>query len=142
LVHLHYSEFVLLAGPLRSGGSLQTPRRSTRGKTGAPPKRGKAINIYLHDADQGRIRELAAYLAREGLRMSDSQIIKAALLLAQPDKRFLKAYLEVKGADQVQAGAGGWAARCRVSLTAHQNNQQLTTGFRIDSIIDLLLLFA
>jgi hypothetical protein len=29
-----------------------------------------------------------------------SQIIKAALLLAQPDKRLLKAYLEVKGADQ------------------------------------------
>ena len=47
-----------------------------------------------------RIRELAAYLANEGLRVSDSQVIKAALLLAQPDKRLLKAYLEVRGADQ------------------------------------------
>jgi hypothetical protein len=69
------------------------------GKTGATSKRGKAVNIYLHQADQIRIRELAAYLANEGLRVSDSQIIKAALL-AQPDKRLLKAYLEVKGADQ------------------------------------------
>jgi hypothetical protein len=69
-------------------------------KTGVAPKRGKAVNIYLHDADRVRIRELAAYLASEGLRVSDSQIIKAALLLAQPDRRLLKAYLEVKGADQ------------------------------------------
>jgi hypothetical protein len=69
------------------------------GKTGATSKRGKAVNISLHQADQIRIRELAAYLANEGLRVSDSQIIKAALL-AQPDKRLLKAYLEVKGADQ------------------------------------------
>jgi hypothetical protein len=43
---------------------------------------------------------LAAYLASEGLRVSDSQVIKAALLLAQPDKWLLKAYLEIRGADQ------------------------------------------
>jgi hypothetical protein len=69
-------------------------------KPDAAPKRGKPVNIYLHEADQIRIRELAAYLANEGLRVSDSQVIKAALLLAQPDKRLLKAYLEIKGADQ------------------------------------------
>jgi hypothetical protein len=77
-----------------------SPGDRKSGKTGTPAKRGKAVNIYLHDADQVRIRELAAYLANEGLRVSDSQIIKAALLLAQPDKRLLKAYLEIKGADQ------------------------------------------
>jgi hypothetical protein len=68
--------------------------------TGGTPKRGKPVNIYLHDADQVRIRELAAYLASEGLRVSDSQVIKAALLLARPDKRLLNAYLEIRGADQ------------------------------------------
>jgi hypothetical protein len=48
-------------------------------------KLGKIVNIDLHDADQLRIRELTAYLANEGLRVSDSQVIKAAaLLLAQP----------------------------------------------------------
>lgn len=77
-----------------------TPGDRKPGKTGVVPKRGRAVNIYLHDADQVRIRELAAYLASEGLRVSDSQIIKAALLLAEPDKRLLKAYREVKGADQ------------------------------------------
>lgn len=67
----------------------------TPGKTVAASKRGKAGNIYLHGADQVRIRELAACLVREGLRVSDSQIIKAALLLAE-----LKAYRKIKGADQ------------------------------------------
>jgi hypothetical protein len=70
------------------------------GKNRAASKRGKAVNIYLHDADQVRIRELVGYLANEGLRVSDSQVIKAALLLAQPDKRLLKAYQDIKGADQ------------------------------------------
>jgi hypothetical protein len=32
--------------------------------------------------------------------VSDSQIIKAALPMAQPDKRLVKAYLEIKEADQ------------------------------------------
>jgi hypothetical protein len=77
-----------------------TPGNRKSGKPSPAPKRGKAVNIYLHGADQVRIRELAAYLANEGLRVSDSQVIKAALLLAQPDKRLLKAYLEIKGADQ------------------------------------------
>jgi superfamily II DNA/RNA helicase len=77
-----------------------SPANPKSGKTGAASKRGKAVNIYLHGTDQVRIRELAAYLASEGQRVSDSQIIKAALLLAQPDKRLLKAYLEVRGADQ------------------------------------------
>jgi hypothetical protein len=31
---------------------------------------------------------------------SSARTIKAALLLAQPDKRLLKAYLEIRGADQ------------------------------------------
>jgi superfamily II DNA/RNA helicase len=77
-----------------------SPGNRPFGKTGVAPKRGKAVNIYLHQADQVRIRDLAAYLANEGQRVSDSQIIKAALLLAQPDKRLFKAYLEIREADQ------------------------------------------
>jgi hypothetical protein len=64
-----------------------SPANRKQGRTRAASKRGKPVNIYLHDADQIRIRELAAYLANEARRVSDSQIIKAALLLAQPDKR-------------------------------------------------------
>jgi hypothetical protein len=77
-----------------------SPANRKTGKAGVLPKRGKPVNIYLHEADHVRIRELAAYLANEGLRVSDSQVIKAALLLAEPNKRLLKAYLEIKGADR------------------------------------------
>jgi hypothetical protein len=77
-----------------------SPGNRKPSKIDVAPKRGKAVNIYLHEADQVRIRELAAYLANEGLRVSDSQIIKAALLMAQPDKRLVKAYLDIRGADQ------------------------------------------
>jgi hypothetical protein len=72
---------------------------------GTPPKRGKRVNIYLHDADQVRIRELAAYLASEGLPGCDSQIIKAALLLARPDKRLLKACQEIE--ERINDTSGG-----------------------------------
>jgi hypothetical protein len=77
-----------------------TPGSQKPSRISTATKRGKAVNIYLHEADRVRIRELSAYLANEGLRVSDSQVIKAALLLAQPDKRLLKAYQEVRGADQ------------------------------------------
>jgi hypothetical protein len=53
-----------------------SPGNRKPGNTGAPHRRGKPVNIYLHGADQVRIRELAAYLANEGLRVSDSQVIK------------------------------------------------------------------
>jgi hypothetical protein len=33
-----------------------SPDNRKPGKTGTPAKRGKAVNIYLHDADQVRIR--------------------------------------------------------------------------------------
>ena len=77
-----------------------SPDNQKPDKTSTVSTRGKAVNIYLHHTDRARTRELAAYLANEGLRVSDSQIIKASLLLAQPDKRLVKAYLDVKGADQ------------------------------------------
>jgi hypothetical protein len=67
-----------------------SPGNQKKDKTGNPTKRGKAVNIYLHHADQIRIRELSAYLANEGLRVSDSQVIKAALMRAQPDKWLMK----------------------------------------------------
>jgi hypothetical protein len=84
-------------------------------KSGVAPKRGKAVNIYLHEADQVRIRELAAYLASEGQRVSDSQIIKAALLLAQPDKRLLKRIWKLR--ERTKDTSRSWrSSRCTVRL--------------------------
>jgi hypothetical protein len=77
-----------------------SPGNQKPGTTRTATERGKAVNIYSQEADQLQIRELVAYLANEGLRVSDSQVIKAALLSAQPNKRLLKVYQEIRRADQ------------------------------------------
>ena len=63
-------------------------------------KRGKPMNLYLYDADVARIRELVAYVAANGLRVSESLVVRTALRVAQEDKRFLAAYQDAASADQ------------------------------------------
>jgi hypothetical protein len=63
-------------------------------------KRGKNVNLYLYDADVARIRELVSYVAANGLRVSESLVVRTALRVAQADKRFLAAYMDAASADQ------------------------------------------
>lgn len=63
-------------------------------------KRGKNVNLYLYDADVARIRELVSYVAKNGLRVSESLVVRTALRVAQEDKRFLTAYEDAASADQ------------------------------------------
>ncbi len=67
-------------------------------KTGS--RRGKNVNLYLYDADVARIRELVSYVAANGLRISESLVVRTALRVAQADKRFLTAYADAASADQ------------------------------------------
>jgi hypothetical protein len=66
----------------------------------AVSKRGKPMNLYLYDADVARIRELVSYVAGNGLRVSESLVVRTALRVAQADKRFLAAYEDAASADQ------------------------------------------
>ncbi len=66
----------------------------------APTGRGKPINLYLHPEDTQRIRSLAAYLTGQGFRVSDSQVVKAALRGASADSSLLSAYEQAVTADQ------------------------------------------
>ncbi len=66
----------------------------------AVSKRGKNVNLYLYDADVARIRELVSYVAANGLRVSESLVVRTALRVAQTDKRFLMAYTDAASADQ------------------------------------------
>jgi hypothetical protein len=75
----------LMKLPARSGDAGSEPRVQPRSSASTPshtlhrkaasgraiccPSDGKVVNIYLHEADQVRIRELATYLANEGLRV-------------------------------------------------------------------------
>lgn len=58
------------------------------------PKRGKAKNVFLKDDDLARIREYATFISSKGHRVSDSQVIAAALRVAKSDAKLLKAFEE------------------------------------------------
>lgn len=64
-----------------------------------PARRGKAVQFWLRDEDRALIRELAAYLATQGRRATDSLVIRAALHLARADRNLLDAFNEVEARD-------------------------------------------
>ena len=68
-------------------------------KKGTKKSSGRAMNIYLAEADIARIRKLSAWLTTHGHRVSDSQTIKATLIAAKPDAALLKAFQKVLDAD-------------------------------------------
>jgi hypothetical protein len=53
---------------------------------------GKPIQFWFHDDDRRLIRELAAWLAGQGLRPTDSLVVRAALRMAKTGSAFLEAY--------------------------------------------------
>src|SRR3954452_20992192 len=61
---------------------------------------GKRTQVFLHDADRRIIRELVAYFAGQGRRVSESLVIKAALRAAKPGEALLNAYEEAAHQDQ------------------------------------------
>jgi hypothetical protein len=55
-------------------------------------KRGKPVQFWLHDEDRRLVRELAAWLAGQGVRSTDSLVVRAALRTAKTGGEFLEAY--------------------------------------------------
>jgi hypothetical protein len=76
------------------------PEKETRRKEGRvvsvpeEPKRrkGKQVQFWFHEEDGRLVRELAAWLAGQGLRPTDSLVIRAALRTAQTGTQLLQAY--------------------------------------------------
>jgi hypothetical protein len=68
-------------------------RRSTRRVAAAAPKSrvGKATQFWFHDEDRRLVRELAAWLAGQGVRPTDSLVIRAALRTVKTGEQFLEA---------------------------------------------------
>lgn len=63
-------------------------------------KRGRALNLYLHDEDTRLIRSLSAYLTSQGHRVSDSQVVKAALRTALADSKLVAAFEDARRLDR------------------------------------------
>lgn len=74
------------------------PRHRPSQRTAAPsPPQGRAgggkpVQFWLHDEDRRLVRELAAWLAGQGVRSTDSLVIRAALRTAKTGGEFLEAY--------------------------------------------------
>jgi hypothetical protein len=79
-----------MATPAQSEAHRKEPRSAAVEK----PKRrkGKQVQFWFHEEDGRLVRELAAWLAGQGARPTDSLVIRAALRTAQTGTAFLQAY--------------------------------------------------
>jgi hypothetical protein len=65
------------------------------------PKRriGKQVQVWFHEEDGRIVRELAAWLAGQGVRPTDSLVIRAALRTAKTGGELLQAYRQASDLD-------------------------------------------
>ena len=73
----------------------ETHRKEPRPVAAERPSRrrkGKGVQFWFHEEDGRLVRELAAWLAGQGARPTDSLVIRAALRTAQTGTAFLQAY--------------------------------------------------
>jgi hypothetical protein len=61
--------------------------------------RGKPSQYWLHEEDRRALRRLAAWLAVQGERPTDSLVIRSALQMATPGPKLLKAYRQAAQLD-------------------------------------------
>src|ERR1035441_5369352 len=57
---------------------------------------GSPVQFWFHEEDRRLLRELAAWLAGQGLRPTDSMVIRAALRTAKTGGELLQAYRDRK----------------------------------------------
>jgi len=84
---------------------IAKPKARSRASRRNPPPAGsksserKPIQFWFHEEDRRMIREFAAWVAGQGVRPSDSLILRAALHTAKTDQEFLEAYRQVSQLD-------------------------------------------
>lgn len=74
------------------------PARATR-DTGGSGRVGKPVQFWLHEEDRKIIRELSAWLAGQGIRPTDSMVIRAALRVSRTGSDLLHAYKQAMELD-------------------------------------------
>jgi len=77
------------------------PRAAARrtGPTVPKSRVGKPVQFWLHEEDRRLVRELAAWLAGQGLRSTDSLVIRSALRTAKTGGELLEAYRQAAQLD-------------------------------------------
>ena len=80
--------------PLPVAAAPDVPRKAARRSVPPPAtisRVGKPVQFWLHDEDRKLVRELAAWLAGQGIRPTDSMVIRAALRMAKTGGELLEA---------------------------------------------------
>jgi hypothetical protein len=69
--------------------------------TGKKPKSkmGHPVQFWMHDEDRKLVRELSAWLAGQGVRATDSMVIRATLRFAKTGSGLLEAYWQASRLD-------------------------------------------
>jgi hypothetical protein len=88
-------------------GAAKRPAKDDTKPEASPPAKGhetkrligQKVTIWMHDADRKLVRELAAWLAGQGLRPSDSMVIRAALRFVKTGGTFLETYQQASALD-------------------------------------------
>jgi hypothetical protein len=62
-------------------------------------KVGKPVQFWMHDEDRKLVRELSAWLAGQGIRPTDSMVIRAVLRVAKTGSGLLEAYWQAAKLD-------------------------------------------
>jgi hypothetical protein len=73
--------------------------KSTSAEKKAISRIGKPVQFWMHDEDRKLVRELSAWLAGQGLRPTDSMVIRAVLRLAKTGSGLIEAYWEAAKLD-------------------------------------------
>jgi hypothetical protein len=77
------------------------PRQEARKRSAHPiPSQPVRVSIYIQEEDRRTIRELSAWLAGQGMRPSDSLIIRAALRLTKTGGDLLSTYRQLAQMDR------------------------------------------
>ena len=75
------------------------PTSAKKAKASTARKVAHKLQFYLHDDDRQTIRELSAWLAGQGIRASDSLIIRSALQMTRTGGDLLKTYRQLAERD-------------------------------------------
>jgi len=86
--------------PIVAADSERDDQQVSRKRPGPRKSRvGSPVQFWFHDEDRRLLRELAAWLAGQGLRPTDSMVIRAALRTAKTGGELLQAYRQASELD-------------------------------------------
>ena len=90
-----------LGQPANTSVAKPAQKKAVAVQATAPSGKGKPMNLYMHPEDIANLRTLAGYLGvNANMRVSDSQVVKAALLVAHGNAELVEAFRTVAARDR------------------------------------------